>query len=192
MVDIWFSSDPHFFHEKIIKYCGRPFKDAAEMNEVIIERHNKVVKPWDHWYCLGDVTMLRDNQGRGLGIVKRLQGHRRLILGNHDHYEMKHYLKVFEKVMAMHMIDGIRFTHIPVHPSAMGRSIANVHGHIHEKKSPEPVIWLDSEKRVKIAPYINISLEVTNYTPIHFDELKRQIESIRGEHEGTKIGDEVK
>ena len=35
--NIFFTSDTHFNHEKIIGLCKRPFKDAEEMNEYLIE-----------------------------------------------------------------------------------------------------------------------------------------------------------
>src|ERR1051325_11543971 len=131
LMTLWFSSDHHFHDENIIKFCDRPFGSVTEMNDFLVEQHNARVKPSDHWYCLGDVTMLRDNQGRGLEILSRMNGHKRLIMGNHDHYAMKHYLKYFEKVMAMQRLNDLWFTHVPVHPQSLGRCKANVHGHIH-------------------------------------------------------------
>ena len=170
---IFFSSDHHFFHQNIIKYANRPFADAHEMNEFMVEQHNAYVKVSDHWYCLGDVTMERDNQGRGLGIIDRMNGHKRLIMGNHDHYHVKHYLKHFEKVMAMQMMDGMRFTHIPIHPNSMGRAKANIHGHTHDKPNYPPVMWIEKEtQKVMVQPYINISVERTNYRPISLEEIK--------------------
>ena len=47
-------ADTHFFHENIIDYCDRPFKDWQEMNAVMIERWNEVVTPEDEVYHLGD------------------------------------------------------------------------------------------------------------------------------------------
>ena len=29
---VWFTSDTHFGHENIIRFCGRPFRDVEEMN----------------------------------------------------------------------------------------------------------------------------------------------------------------
>ena len=147
------------------------------MNDRIVDLHNLYVKPQDHWYCLGDVTMERDNQGRGLAILSRMNGHKRLILGNHDHYAMKHYLMYFEKVMAMQMMERIRFTHIPIHPSSMGGAIANVHGHIHNNQSEsfKPVVQIWEDNSVHVKPYVNISLEVTNYHPVSLEQVKQMV-----------------
>jgi len=43
----WFISDTHFGHANIIKYCSRPFRTAGEMDKVILDNINAVVKPDD-------------------------------------------------------------------------------------------------------------------------------------------------
>ena len=58
---IYFTSDWHFCHNKPFIYESRGFKSIEEMNEIIIENHNRVVKEEDIIYCLGD-CMLNDNQ----------------------------------------------------------------------------------------------------------------------------------
>lgn len=184
MAEIWFSSDHHFGHKNIIQFCGRPFPDTIEMDEQLVIRHNAYVRPNDHWYCLGDVTMERDTRGDGLVILDRMNGHRRLIMGNHDHYHVSHYLKYFEKVMAMNVIDNIRFTHIPVHPASMGGVRANVHGHIHNNQDGvfQPVMRVDKvTQKITMKPYINISVEVTDYRPVNLEEIREMIRKAGGE-----------
>lgn len=147
------------------------------MNEFMVEQHNLFVKPQDHWTCLGDVTMLRDNQGRGLGILKRMNGHKRLIMGNHDHYAMKHYLQYFEKVMAMNRIGDLWFMHVPCHPNSVGTAKAIIHGHIHQNESPPAVMRINKQsQKVTWVPYINICVEKTGYRPLSLEELREIVE----------------
>ena len=54
----WYSSDSHFHHRRIIEYCSRPFPSVEEMNQVMIERWNEVVKPDDIVYHCGDFCPL--------------------------------------------------------------------------------------------------------------------------------------
>lgn len=79
---IWFTSDQHYGHYNIIKYCNRPFSSVDEMNEAMIENWNKVVQPDDIVYCLGDVSM-------SFHFIEkhstRLVGKKYLVPGNHDY-----------------------------------------------------------------------------------------------------------
>lgn len=50
----WVTSDYHFNHENIIKYCNRPFVSSKEMDEWLIANTNKHVAPSDRMFCLGD------------------------------------------------------------------------------------------------------------------------------------------
>jgi calcineurin-like phosphoesterase family protein len=79
-VTIWYTSDTHFGHANIIKYCDRPWATPEEMDEALIERWNSVVSPDDTVYHLGDVVM----NMRNLWKVSRLNGTIILAAGNHD------------------------------------------------------------------------------------------------------------
>ncbi len=50
-MNYWWTSDYHFSHANIIRYCirycNRPFETVEEMNETIIRKHNERVKPED-------------------------------------------------------------------------------------------------------------------------------------------------
>ena len=78
----WFTSDIHLGHQSILRYCpkSRPFASVEEMNEAIIERWNKKVRQQDTVYFLGDFSFEKDPAPS----FARLQGHKRLITGNHD------------------------------------------------------------------------------------------------------------
>lgn len=82
MPQTFFTSDNHYGHANIIKHCNRPFSSVDEMDEVMIENHNKVVKPEDYVYHLGDISYRTPEQT--VAIFKRLNGRKALIRGNHD------------------------------------------------------------------------------------------------------------
>ena len=42
---VFFTSDTHFNHTNIIRFCSRPFKDVEHMNETLIANWNRVVGP---------------------------------------------------------------------------------------------------------------------------------------------------
>lgn len=79
---IYFTSDLHFFHERVIAYSKRPFKNAEEMNEGLITNHNAVVRDEDEIYYLGDISFGKEKETES--VLRRLNGTKYLLLGNHD------------------------------------------------------------------------------------------------------------
>ncbi len=78
----WFSADYHLGHSNIIKYCNRPFKNTAEMDDYIIKVLKQVSKPGDKLYYLGDLTF-KEKIARGFfREFEYLEIH--YIIGNHD------------------------------------------------------------------------------------------------------------
>jgi calcineurin-like phosphoesterase family protein len=76
----FFTADTHFGHANIIKYCNRPFASVEEQDETLIANWNRLVKPGDHVFHLGDFCMHGDLSE----YRKRLNGKITLIRGNHD------------------------------------------------------------------------------------------------------------
>lgn len=162
-------SDPHFGHQLLADMRG--FKSTEEMDEIMVERHNAVIKPHHHFYCLGDVVINK----KYIGVIKRLNGHKRLIMGNHDIFDTEAYLKAgFDKVMACRVLDGIILTHIPVHEAQLRRFKVNVHGHLHSNRVMHRTI-ASLGRRVPDPRYYSVCCEHINYTPISLETIKQQI-----------------
>lgn len=181
--DLWFSSDWHLSHTNIITYAGRPFGSAREMNEALVTYHNELVRPSDKFYHLGDVSMIRPRYVAEW--VWRFNGHKRLVRGNHDIYHTSEYIETgWEEIYASRVLNGLIFTHIPIHPASCGRFRANIHGHTHEKENFPPAERVQykftgesTKQPIKTPfPYINISVEQTAYRPINMDELDKRIQ----------------
>jgi calcineurin-like phosphoesterase family protein len=179
--DIWVISDTHLFHRNILNFTDslgrkiRPFSSIGEMNEKILDRWNSVVKPGDKVYHLGDVTLGYADEFKS--FWPKLNGSKRLIVGNHDDIKFLSSGGFFEKVLLWKVWPEYRmvFSHIPLHPSnatmylktgdyvegdvgSKQVQMFNVHGHIHQNKSPD-------------GPYFNVSCEAINYTPMHIEDL---------------------
>jgi len=165
MTNIWVISDTHFGHRNILNFKrydgslirGAVFKTIEEHDETLVENWNRVVGISDHVYHLGDVVINK----RSLPIIRRLNGHKRLVLGNHDIFTVEQYLEVgFEKIYGVRVWPkhGLLFSHIPVHPESLKlRGWKNIHGHLHagvvlRGGIPDPA-------------YECVSCEHTNYTP---------------------------
>lgn len=167
MRNYWLVSDTHFCHDNVIGYCDRPWTTSEEMDEGLIENWNSVVRPEDKVYHLGDVYMGDRSYDRIGAILKRLNGHKRLILGNHDSGKDPILYRYFEQINVWKKWGdvGLLLTHVPVHPTTLGetrfdgKEFINVHGHIHQNKSPD-------------GPYRCVCVEQINYTPINIEEIR--------------------
>lgn len=158
MSETFFIGDLHFGHKGIIQFSGtkeaRPFATIEEHDAELVRRWNSVVGSNDMVYVLGDFCFGK----RNLDIAASLNGHKKLVLGNHDTYASADYLKYFNKLYGAVEYKGMVLTHIPVHCSQFPRYYMNVHGHLHTKVLPD---WR----------YFNVSAECVNLTPIPFDEI---------------------
>lgn len=168
----WFISDTHFFHANILKFTGddgkciRDFSDVTEMNERMVERWNGRVRHNDFVYHLGDVTF--DYGKEFNNLMSRLNGQKRLILGNHDKIKGTNLMDWFQKVDLWKGFKEYNFTatHIPLRLESLRGGAFNVHGHIHQNTMEDP-------------HYINVCVEQRNYAPVHIDEIGEEIKKVK-------------
>lgn len=172
MSQVFLIGDTHFFHQKILEFEkeARPFGSVEEMNEAIVDRWNSVVSKRDTVWHLGDVCFGRASN---LSILSRLNGTKNLVLGNHDQYGVREYLKYFRKIEAAKKYDGFLLTHVPIHPGQLYRFKGNVHGHLHSRKVMVFDDMWDS-KPVIDERYINVSCEQNNLTPKAWERIKKE------------------
>lgn len=194
---IFFTSDTHFGHQNIIKYCDRPFKDTDQMDEAIIANWNAVVSADDTVYHLGDIALgLID---KSLPKVSRLNGYKIAVLGNHDRPFMRagkaderdwwaRYEEVFQKVwhwsgtesivgrgeMATHLyLSHFPYTgdHTPTDRHKDVRPEDNgiplIHGHTHTKDK----LTYSS----KGTPQIHVGQDAWDFTPVSFDQVVAEL-----------------
>jgi calcineurin-like phosphoesterase family protein len=161
MRKIWIISDTHFGHKNILnfqnegKYVREGFSSVEDMNEQMIENWNNKVSSNDIIYHLGDVYF--NSKKEAEEIISRLNGHKRLILGNHDNPKDYPISNNFKKIMLWRhfTISDVKvvLSHMPIHDTGFGRYELNIHGHIHDNDSP-------SDK------HVNVSVEKINYEPV--------------------------
>lgn len=186
----WFISDTHFGHANIIRLSNRPFADVEEMNETMVENWNRVVKPGDTVYHLGDAVMGKFEEN--IKIISQLNGNKFLVPGNHDRvssvekesrrdrfradYEANGFTILPEIVtgsiggVPVYMShypfegdshDGDRFTHL--RPKRYGMPV--VHGHVHEK-------W-----KIRLDQF-NVGVDVNNFTPVSEEEVAEWLRTL--------------
>lgn len=135
---VWISSDLHFNHNSILKFCPktRPFSNVEEMNEAIIKDWNSKVQPNHTIYNLGDFCFFRTKEEINQ-VLDRLKGKMVFIKGNHDRVELIECLK--ERNIPVHDYIEVKFnkllicmSHFPyLEWHACQRGSIMCHGHTH-------------------------------------------------------------
>lgn len=149
------------------------FTCVEEVDELMVENWNKVVRPEDKVYHLGDVAIAR----RNLSFMKRLNGKKCLIKGNHDIFKINDYTEHFYDIRAMHVYGSndkdpltgkynsrAVLCHVPIHSGQLFRFPICIHGHLHGN------IVKDQNGNPDMR-YVNVCVEHTNYTPILLDRI---------------------
>jgi calcineurin-like phosphoesterase family protein len=193
MKEIWFCSDLHLGHDNMYKFTNydgskcRPWDNYIDAEEYMIQEFNKLIKPEDTLYCLGDVASKTD---RASYFFDRLNPCRRiLIMGNHDNkIGFKFLSKYFNEIRGAYNLENYIMTHIPVSCGSKGRFKRNIHGHTHNN-----VITVDNDGKIPDVWYKNVCVECTDFKLINFDEIKQETEKLitQGKITIPKRGDRI-
>ncbi len=150
---IWLISDTHFYHAKMVEYCGRPINHT----ELIIK--NWILAPaWDDLTIhLGDVIF--GNSSKMKGILAQVPGKKVLIKGNHDRESLHWYMENgFDFACNAFIYKSVFFTHTPAKVLPEGTTI-NVHGHFHN--APTKYHDFTTSPINKL-----LAIEYTDYKPV--------------------------
>lgn len=181
---LFWTSDTHFSHSSIIKFCDRPYKDVDEMNEKLIENWNKKVPQDGLVFHLGDFAW-----GGGYTEWKRirdqLNGKIILIKGNH---EMKNLSPKAEEELfelstwqMLAEIEGrkVLMNHYPflcyagVYRDPKGL-VYNTFGHVHSGPNKK---GQDIPRLTNLFPtQYDVGVDNNNYEPISWYELNENIQ----------------
>lgn len=183
---IYFTADLHLYDEKIARM--RFFNSVENYHQTLVSNWNRIVKPDDLVYILGDITMT--DPGRAARMIKHtLKGYKVILMGNHDtgtlYEELNNLLDDdINCVLKGCSVDSdlgtpgepfrVICTHMPVHPDELQWYKGNIHGHIHHVYPPYYVpISMPSPKDPR---YFNVNLEFHGYEPMSLDEIKQHFE----------------
>jgi calcineurin-like phosphoesterase family protein len=171
MTNIFFTSDTHFGHTNVIKYCSRPFSSIEEMDESIIQHWNDVVKRGDVIYHLGDFALVKSEQINK--YVKRLNGQKFLVYGNHDRWIKNYKNDGFVKITPYLELKSDYVHKIILMHYAMktwnGSHYGNwqLHGHSH-----------GSMPRDYTSHQLDVGVDVWNFRPVSIDVIAKEMEKV--------------
>ena len=166
--ETWFTADPHFWHQNVIKYCKRPFKNQKHMNAEIIKNYQQVGESHT-LIILGDLTMVNDSN-RIEHLIRQIPGNKILVVGNHDRLKPKAYVNIgFESVHSSLIMynrknpdKDILCVHDPALAVVWPRDKYVFHGHVHE-------LWKIQRN------LINVAVDVWDFKPVLFSTLLQLI-----------------
>jgi len=175
---IYYISDLHLGHEKVIHMDNRPFDNAFEMQEKIIRNWNSVVTGKDTVYSLGDMFWKPSIAEQ---ILPRLNGSIVLIRGNHDrindniknlYSDIYHYLEVNDDSRR------VILCHYPIaHWNAQHRGAIHLYGHIHNNRENRPFQLYAKMCREEGIPFecynVGCMLSYMDYTPRTLDYIRK-------------------
>lgn len=136
---IYITSDLHFHHTNIAKFCPKyrsGFATVNDMNTALLNEWNETIKPEDEVYFLGDMTFA--HRGDVIEhLLNSLNGKITWILGNHDKNALKFARQnprifVRDYLEINHAGHRIVLSHFPIFSwNGIHRGALHLHGHAH-------------------------------------------------------------
>ena len=175
----FFTSDTHFNHANIIRFCNRPFKDLEQMNEVMITNWNNAISKDDTVFHLGDFCL--GGAAEWTKILDRLNGKIYLIMGNHDLKNIRQgFISRFEHVaMQMRIEIGKKRIYLCHYPflcfeGSYKDDVWQLFGHVHTRRSNSGI---DAGRLQYLYPtQYDVGVDNNNFTPVSFGQVKRIID----------------
>jgi calcineurin-like phosphoesterase family protein len=184
-MQIFFTSDNHFYHSNIIRYCKRPFlkegdldskgnwvssyiarERTEEMNLIMIRNWNERVKSGDLVFHLGDFCFKHapsespEAPKDAFDIIRpQLNGDIVFISGNHD--SRNGVKSIIESLVIHYGGKRIFLTHDPKY--AKEDFALNFCGHVHDK-------W-KFQKLGKKSIICNLSVDMWDYRPVDYNQI---------------------
>lgn len=158
----WFTADCHFGHAAILWMTGRPFETIEAHDETLIANWNAVVAPGDDIWLVGDFVH-RCHPRRAREIFDRLNGRKRLVIGNHDKGATRSLPWVERPEAFADVVYGeqrIVMSHyaLRVWPGERRQNTIHLYGHSHGKLPP-------------LRRSLDVGVDVHGYRPISLDEI---------------------
>lgn len=135
MSSVLFVSDLHLGHKAILDYAKKAIPLGAHRGGTTVAEHDDWVidrmlaaKPNKNttWWILGDIAM----EEACLLLLDKVPGRKNLIMGNHDLFNTRSYLRHFYDIRGSIKRYGMWLSHIPV-PTGDLLGVPCIHGHQH-------------------------------------------------------------
>jgi calcineurin-like phosphoesterase family protein len=190
---VFYISDTHFNHERVLRLSNRPFNSVKDHDEEIIKNWNNLVSEEDYVVFAGDFCMVSPGESKtphiraltALSYLQRLQGRIFWTLGNHDKIDVPYLTKKLGnqvKIMGCPIMVSNQKEHYPdtfiahyPYESWVGScgEVVHLHGHVHGA--------LDAVNRRRYTindqgvtnPFYryDVGVDSNNFTPVTIDQI---------------------
>jgi calcineurin-like phosphoesterase family protein len=180
---LFFTSDTHFYHNNIIKYCNRPFTSVRDMNKVLVDNWNAIVPVDAHIFHLGDVS-LTANPKELNDLLHSLNGTKHLVIGNHEKDALsKSYIKehwtTINDIAEIYVKDEeitygeqhLVMCHYPFYSGSWNgghRGSWNLYGHVHGGLSNKGIIKTHPAQ-------LDVGVDSHGFKPVSYQKVKELI-----------------
>jgi len=180
---LFFTSDQHYFHDNIIKYCRRPFDTSKEMNDAIQAAHNMLVTDNDIVIHIGDISAgLKGRNEELKNIIKNLNGKHYLVRGNHDHLGNDEYIEMGFTAVSEYLEFGDWFiNHYPLNMQIRADWISDNERRLNEvfKKSKCTKIIHGHSHITDFGLHrFNASVDLNNFSPVCSTRIEKEFEEL--------------
>lgn len=187
---VFFTSDTHFGHRNVLKFCNRPFESVKDMEQQLVANWNNFVTDQDIVFHLGDFSWW-DSNTEITRICSKLNGKQiYLVPGNHD--LDKGWRKVPDRMTILgavvqlwirdHKTGELLFKAVLSHYPLMTwnrreEGVPNLHGHLHGLKGD----GRDGKENPDLnLPYhwnqCDVGVDVWDYKPVNLMALEVALE----------------
>ena len=174
---IFFTSDLHFGHENIIRFCSRPYNSVEEMDDTLVDNWNAVVPEDGIVFLLGDVSFHKPKSNVTQQLLWALNGEIHLIRGNHDEKRLTNGIaERFKEILDYKEIraakDGYHqrmvLSHYPLYSwNKMQYGSWMLHGHSH-----------GTCKSVGKMFDVGVDTEYSRYSPLTFQQIRDVLDPV--------------
>lgn len=190
---VFLTSDTHYHHANIIKYCQRPFQSVEHMNAEMVRRWNErcdddafVIHLGD--FCFGGIE-------KAVNVANSLRGRKVIVRGNHDAPRKGKWGFTDQQLLSMgfEAVYGRAFLDVPEgrfylehHPrtyqdldAIAGPQGMQLCGHVHELWDRARTSWRETEdgkryvhgERMRTGRVINVGVDQRGFAPATVGEL---------------------
>jgi calcineurin-like phosphoesterase family protein len=176
---MFFTSDTHFFHDKIVEKCEprQHLKTIEAHNEELVRRWNATVSPDDIVWHLGDFSFGTVEETRS--VIECLHGTKFIVLGNHDRNIRAMVRMGFDAAFPSEIVvrlggNPFLLSHYPYQEGQIARHVEK-YGELYTKKTDLPLLCGHVHQAwKKQGKMLNVGVDIWDLAPVSAERILQE------------------